>query len=170
MHFSTQKSTTNFGCPFFSFPFPFLCIKMAKIYCFFLPKSQKSRQKTRPPLAIYIYIYMCNVWWTTVHCTVARQGATKNRTLVVLRQEAPRTPALQPDVPGSQGYQSTFSKLGSTPTPWSGPFRDHSLRPWSQSPLTIVTDIVTKSILPEYSPVTNRSKSTKINSQTFCSW
>ena len=23
---------------------------------------------------------------------------------------------------------------GSTPTPWSGPFRDHGLRPWSQSP------------------------------------
>ena len=22
---------------------------------------------------------------------------------------------------------------GSTPTPWSGPFRDHGLRPWSQS-------------------------------------
>ena len=23
---------------------------------------------------------------------------------------------------------------GSAPTPWSGPFRDHGLRPWSQSP------------------------------------
>ena len=23
---------------------------------------------------------------------------------------------------------------GSTPTPWSGPFRDHGLRPWSRKP------------------------------------
>ena len=27
-----------------------------------------------------------------------------------------------------------ISKLGSTLTPWSGPFGDHGLRPWSQSP------------------------------------
>ena len=30
--------------------------------------------------------------------------------------------------------QPKFGKLGSTPTPWSGPFQDHGLRPWSQSP------------------------------------
>ena len=29
-----------------------------------------------------------------------------------------------------------FTVSGSTPTPWSGPFRDHGLRPWSQSPLS----------------------------------
>ena len=27
-----------------------------------------------------------------------------------------------------------FTVSGSTPTPWSGPFRDHGLRPRSQSP------------------------------------
>ena len=27
-----------------------------------------------------------------------------------------------------------FTVSGSTPTPWSGPFRDDGLRPWSQSP------------------------------------
>ena len=32
-----------------------------------------------------------------------------------------------------------LSKLGSTPTPWSGPFRDHGLRPWSQSPSSAVS-------------------------------
>ena len=28
----------------------------------------------------------------------------------------------------------TVTVSGSTPTLWSGPFRDHGLRPWSQSP------------------------------------
>ena len=32
------------------------------------------------------------------------------------------------------GGQDLFIKLGSTSTPWSGPFRDHGPRPWSQSP------------------------------------
>ena len=41
VHFSTKKSTTNFGLPFCSFPFPF-CLKMAKICCFCLAKSQKT--------------------------------------------------------------------------------------------------------------------------------
>ena len=30
--------------------------------------------------------------------------------------------------------ETEVSKLGSTPTPRSGPFQDHGLRPWSQSP------------------------------------
>ena len=29
--------------------------------------------------------------------------------------------------------KESFTVSGSTPTPWSGPFRDHGLRPWSQS-------------------------------------
>ena len=53
-----QKSTTNFGLPCCFFPFPFFCLKMAKMCCFCLAKSQKRRQKTRPPPYIYIYIYM----------------------------------------------------------------------------------------------------------------
>ena len=47
--FLTKKSTTNFGLPFCFFPFPVFCLKMAKICCFCLAKSQKRRQKTRPP-------------------------------------------------------------------------------------------------------------------------
>ena len=40
-----------------------------------------------------------------------------------------RAPAkLQPKSP-----LNLLNKLGSTPTPWPGPFPDHGLRPWSQS-------------------------------------
>ena len=49
VHFSTKKSTTNFGLPFLFIPFSLFCLEMAKICCFYLAKSQKSRQKTRPP-------------------------------------------------------------------------------------------------------------------------
>ena len=49
VHFSTKKSTTNFGLRFCFFPFLFFCLKMAKICCFRIAKSKKSRQKTGPP-------------------------------------------------------------------------------------------------------------------------
>ena len=58
VHFLAQKSATNFGLPFCSFPFPLFRLKMVKMFCFCLSKSQKSRQKTRPPPYIYIYIYI----------------------------------------------------------------------------------------------------------------
>ena len=58
LHFLTEKSTTNFGRPFCSFPFPLFASKMAKICCFCLSKRQKGRQKTRPPPYIYIYIHI----------------------------------------------------------------------------------------------------------------
>ena len=34
----------------------------------------------------------------------------------------------------SEECRKNVRKLGSTPTSWSGPFRDHGLRPWSHSP------------------------------------
>ena len=34
-----------------------------------------------------------------------------------------------------------FRQIGSTPTPWSGPFRDHGLRAWSQSPSDAVNPV-----------------------------
>ena len=33
-------------------------------------------------------------------------------------------------------FEAFFTVSGSTPTSWSGPFWDHCLRPWSQSPLS----------------------------------
>ena len=53
VHLSTKKSTTNFGFPFCFFPFPFF-LKMTKMCCFCLAKSQKRRQRTRPPPKKYI--------------------------------------------------------------------------------------------------------------------
>ena len=54
--FRPKKSTTSFGLVFF-LPFPFFCLEMAQNCCFCLSKRQKKgRQKTRPPLYIYIYI------------------------------------------------------------------------------------------------------------------
>ena len=53
VHFSTKKST-SFGLPFCFFPFPFFASKWLKYAVFFcLVKSQKGRQKTRPPQKIY---------------------------------------------------------------------------------------------------------------------
>ena len=37
-------------------------------------------------------------------------------------------------MPTILGVIQFFTVSGSTPTPWSGPFRDHGLRPWSRSP------------------------------------
>ena len=41
VHFSTKKSTTNFGRPFCSFPFPFFALKWLK-YVVFAVQSQKT--------------------------------------------------------------------------------------------------------------------------------
>ena len=46
-----------------------------------------------------------------------------------------------------QKWPFTLSKLGSTPTPRSGPFRDHGLRPWSQSPPRAQKTLETKGFL-----------------------
>ena len=48
VHFSDQKNTTNFGRPFWTFPFPFFASKWLK-YAAFAFQNQKSRQKMRPP-------------------------------------------------------------------------------------------------------------------------
>ena len=45
VHFSTQKSTTNFGRPFFSVPCPFLASKSLKYAVFAFQKAKKVRRK-----------------------------------------------------------------------------------------------------------------------------
>ena len=62
-----------------------------------------------------------------LHCT------TKNQLCEVeMQSRQPETVIMQNlSLPRSQHL---LRISGSTPTPWSGPFRDHGLRPWSQTP------------------------------------
>ena len=53
VHFSTKKHD-QFWSSFLFLPFSLFCLKMARICCFCLAKSQKRRQKTRPPPYIYM--------------------------------------------------------------------------------------------------------------------
>ena len=52
-----QKKHDQFWSSFLFIPLFLLCPKMAKVCCSCLSKRQTSRQKTRPPP--YIHIYMC---------------------------------------------------------------------------------------------------------------
>ena len=57
VHFSTKKSTTNFGLPFCFFPFPFFASKWLKYAVFAFKKPKKVGRKRGLRLYIYIYIY-----------------------------------------------------------------------------------------------------------------
>ena len=45
VHFSTKKSTTDFGCLFCSSPFSFFGLKMAKICCLGFQKGKNIGRK-----------------------------------------------------------------------------------------------------------------------------
>ena len=57
VHFSTKKSTTNFGLPFSFFPFPFFASKWLK-YAVFAFQKAKNVGRKRGLRHIYIYIYI----------------------------------------------------------------------------------------------------------------
>ena len=68
------KSTTKFGRPFCPFHFSFFYLKMAQIKCCFcLSRSQKSRQKTRPPPFTY---YFRGPWYHKFGGIYAKQTVT----------------------------------------------------------------------------------------------
>ena len=57
-------------------------------------------------------------------------GAHKPKTFAGKKSSQPRGKARKLPRKGP----SFFTVSGSAPTPWSGPFRDHGLRPWPQPP------------------------------------
>ena len=58
VHFSTKKSTTNFGHPFCSSPFPFFAPKWLKYVVFAFQKPEKYAENEASAMYIYIYVYI----------------------------------------------------------------------------------------------------------------
>ena len=108
MLFLAALSATNLGRPFCSFPFPPFYM------LFYLSKSQKSRQKTRPPPFSPPLSFPHPVFFSDRPLRREPQS-----------RKFPWRKSISPT--------TLHTVSGSTPTPWSGPFRDHGLRPWSRS-------------------------------------